>query len=142
MDRATRDGDDLAARPPSRGQTGGVDRSRTSRCPHSAELRRQEHPDLAHRTCASAARRGRRGSERQIARSRDDLFNRRTAERIRGGALSSILLRGGRLIDPASGLDGQYDVLVRNGSLAAVEPAGARINFGEATVFDAKGCWV
>jgi dihydroorotase len=32
------------------------------------------------------------------------------------------VLRGGRVIDPARGLDGRYDVAVRAGAIAAVEP--------------------
>ncbi len=48
----------------------------------------------------------------------------------------SILIRGGHVIDPATGLDGRTDVLLREGRVAAVGPhleaAGAR-------VFDADG---
>jgi dihydroorotase len=36
------------------------------------------------------------------------------------------LLRGGRVIDPAQGLDGRYDVAIRDGRIAAVEPEIAR----------------
>jgi dihydroorotase len=56
--------------------------------------------------------------------------------------LSSILLKGGRVIDPASALDGQYDVLVRDGEIAAVEPVGARSNLQDVTVIDVSGCWI
>jgi dihydroorotase len=56
--------------------------------------------------------------------------------------LKSILLRGGRLIDPAGGLDGEYDVLVRDGKIAAVERAGTRANSNEATLVDTSGCWI
>ena len=56
--------------------------------------------------------------------------------------MNSILLRGGRVIDPASALDGQYDVLVRDGAIAAVEPSSARGISHEATVVDASGCWI
>ncbi|MGA8444492.1 MAG: amidohydrolase/deacetylase family metallohydrolase, partial [Roseiarcus sp.] len=34
-----------------------------------------------------------------------------------------LLLRGGRVICPASGLDGNFDVAVRDGRIAAVEPS-------------------
>src|ERR1700733_9661338 len=41
-----------------------------------------------------------------------------------------LLLRGGRVIDPASGIDGLKDVAVRNGKIAAVQadilPTSAR----------------
>ncbi len=56
--------------------------------------------------------------------------------------MNSILLSGGRVIDPASGLDGGYDVLVRDGRIAAVERAGTRMNTQDATVVDAKQCWI
>ncbi len=56
--------------------------------------------------------------------------------------MNSTLLRGGRVIDPASGLDGQYDVLVRDGEIAAVERAGTRMNLPDAISIDVSGCWV
>src|ERR1700738_3857581 len=34
-----------------------------------------------------------------------------------------LLLRGGRVIDPASGVDGLKDVAIRNGKIAAVQPS-------------------
>ena len=34
-----------------------------------------------------------------------------------------LVLRGGRVIDPAGGIDGRFDVAVRSGTIAAVEPA-------------------
>src|SRR6201990_1952428 len=41
-----------------------------------------------------------------------------------------LLLRGGRVIDPAAGIDGQKDVAIRNGKIAAVQsdilPASAK----------------
>src|SRR4051812_9700397 len=37
--------------------------------------------------------------------------------------LYDLLLRGGRVIDPAQGLDGSYDVAVRGGRIAAVLPS-------------------
>ncbi len=54
--------------------------------------------------------------------------------------MNSILLRGGRVIDPASALDGDYDVLISEGEIAAVERAGTR--FDDATSVDARGCWI
>jgi dihydroorotase len=56
--------------------------------------------------------------------------------------LNSIMLRGGRVIDPASALDGEYDVLVRDGEIAAVERVGARMNAEDANIVDVTGCWV
>ncbi len=56
--------------------------------------------------------------------------------------MNSILLRGGRLIDPAGGLDGEYDLLVRDGKIAAVEPPGTGANSHDATLVDTSGCWI
>ncbi len=33
-----------------------------------------------------------------------------------------LLLRGGRVIDPAQGIDGAYDVAIKDGKIAAVTP--------------------
>lgn len=52
----------------------------------------------------------------------------------------SILVHGGRLLDPASGLDQIGDLRISNGRIAEI---GA--NFSPCTgevVFDARGCWV
>ena len=46
------------------------------------------------------------------------------------------------MIDPASALDGEYDVLLRDGEIAAVEPAGTRTNLPNATIVDVSGCWI
>jgi dihydroorotase len=56
--------------------------------------------------------------------------------------LNSILLRGGRVIDPAGAIDGQYDVLVRDGEIAAVERAGVLKNVEDALTVDVNGCWI
>ena len=46
------------------------------------------------------------------------------------------------MIDPASALDGQYDLLVRDGAIAAVERAGTQMNAHDASSVDASGCWI
>jgi dihydroorotase len=56
--------------------------------------------------------------------------------------LNPILLTGGRVIDPASALDGEFDLLVRDGKIAAVERAGTRVNSGDATIVPLIGCWI
>ncbi len=57
--------------------------------------------------------------------------------------MNSIVLKGGRVIDPASALDGEYDVLVRDGEIAAVERVGARMNLrGRKYQSTSTGCWV
>lgn len=52
--------------------------------------------------------------------------------------MQAILLRGGRVIDPASGLDAVRDVLLRDGKVAAIERAG-KIRAAGAEVIEAKG---
>jgi len=44
----------------------------------------------------------------------------------RDPAKFDLVLRGGRVIDPASGLDGVADVAIRDGKIAAVQPAIAK----------------
>jgi dihydroorotase len=51
-----------------------------------------------------------------------------------------VWLRGGRVIDPASGRDARGDVLIENGRIAAVE--AALESAGDAEVLDAEGLWV
>src|SRR5579863_3228954 len=56
--------------------------------------------------------------------------------------MSRILLRGGRLIDPAREIDETCDLLVAEGSVEAVERPGRLGLVEDATVIDAAGCWV
>ena len=53
-----------------------------------------------------------------------------------------LLLRGGRVIDPATGIDDYYDVLVIDGEIDALEPAGALELPDEAETLDCGGLWV
>jgi dihydroorotase len=46
------------------------------------------------------------------------------------------------VIDPASALDGDHDVLIRDGEIAAIERAGTRMNLPDATIVDVSGCWI
>ena len=50
-----------------------------------------------------------------------------------------LLIRGGRLVDPAAGLDGARDLLLRDG---VVERVGERLDAPDADVFDASGLLV
>ena len=53
-----------------------------------------------------------------------------------------LLINGGRVVDPASGIDGPRDILIRNGRVAAVA-RNIRLGRGvQAHVTDAKGLWV
>jgi dihydroorotase len=50
--------------------------------------------------------------------------------------MGRLLIKNGRVIDPASGLDAQRDVLLENGLVAAIEP---HIDAGDAEEYDAAG---
>jgi dihydroorotase len=56
--------------------------------------------------------------------------------------MSELLIRGGHVIDPASGVDGLRDVLLRDGKIAAVEAPGAFAALQVADAIDAAGCMV
>ncbi len=57
-------------------------------------------------------------------------------------AMTTTLIRGGRVIDPASRIDGIFDLLVTGGEIEAVEPGGTIAPADGAAVIDAAGCWV
>jgi dihydroorotase len=50
-----------------------------------------------------------------------------------------ILIRGGRILDPATDRDAPGDVLIEEGRIAAVENS---IEASDAEIVDAEGCWV
>ncbi|MGA7873839.1 MAG: dihydroorotase [Candidatus Binatus sp.] len=56
--------------------------------------------------------------------------------------MNSILFRGGRVIDPARALDGFFEVLVRDGKIAALESDRTGINLQAVTLVDVSGCWI
>lgn len=53
--------------------------------------------------------------------------------------MTSLLLKGGRLLDPGSGLDGWFDVRVSDGRIAAIGPD---LSVNDATLLDVKGLLV
>src|SRR6202521_2285060 len=53
-----------------------------------------------------------------------------------------LMLRGGRVIDPAFAIDGAYDVLVIDGEVDALEPAGTLDLPADAATLDCTGLWV
>ncbi len=53
-----------------------------------------------------------------------------------------LLLRGGRVIDPAFGIDGLYDVLVIDGEIDALEPTGTIEPPPDSETLDCSGLWV
>src|SRR5690242_17485917 len=142
MDRAARDGPGVAEGAPCVGQTGGADRSGPSCGTDSPELRRQEYPDLALRARAGAPRDSRRRPPSEAAGPRNRLFAGRFDEAVGECSVNTLLISGGRVIDPANGIDGAYDLLVVEGSIEAVEEPG-RIKAPEgAERLDASGMWV
>ena len=56
-----------------------------------------------------------------------------------GKQLTNFLLKGGRLVDPANGRDGQFDVRVKDGLLDAIAP---KLEPEGATVIDVKNLFV
>src|SRR5271168_920711 len=52
------------------------------------------------------------------------------------------MLRGGRVIDPASGIDDKYDVLVIDGEIDALEPPGSIEPPVDAETLDCNGLWI
>ncbi len=56
--------------------------------------------------------------------------------------MNSLLLTGGRVIDPANRIDAPGDVLIVNGKIAAVGPKAASQAPANVARFDAKGCVV
>jgi len=55
--------------------------------------------------------------------------------------MESLLIVGGRVIDPASGVDEELDVLLREGRVAALAPYG-KVRSRASRIFKAKGCIV
>ncbi len=53
--------------------------------------------------------------------------------------MSGLFLRGGRVIDPASGMDAVRDISIRDGRIANVSPAGALGAPSDSQVVDASG---
>ena len=57
--------------------------------------------------------------------------------------MSSLLIHGGRVIDPASGFDQTADVLIANGRIAAMDTQPGKLTAGDAEQsVDAEGCIV
>lgn len=56
--------------------------------------------------------------------------------------MTSMLISGGRVIDPAQRLDGDFDLLVIEGLLEEVAPAGRFAKVTDARLVDAAGKWV
>jgi dihydroorotase len=52
---------------------------------------------------------------------------------------AEVLIRGGHVLDPRTGLDGHHDVLIRDGQIAEIGSAGSLSPPDDAEVFDATG---
>jgi dihydroorotase len=55
---------------------------------------------------------------------------------------SSILIQHGRVIDPSQNIDGDFDVLIENGKIAAIDKPGQIPSSRAGKTIDAKGMWV
>ena len=56
--------------------------------------------------------------------------------------MKPILIRGGRVVDPSSGIDADRDVLLKDGRVSAIDAPGklnAAARQDAAEIFDAKG---
>ncbi|HJU12274.1 MAG TPA: amidohydrolase family protein, partial [Candidatus Binataceae bacterium] len=56
--------------------------------------------------------------------------------------MTSVMLKGGRVIDPSSRIDGLYDIVVIDGAIDSVHPCGSIIPPEVAMVLDCNGLWV
>ncbi|MGH7906451.1 MAG: dihydroorotase [Candidatus Binataceae bacterium] len=56
--------------------------------------------------------------------------------------MSTILFRGGRVIDPASGIDGHFDIVVKDGAIAGIERPSAFFGAANALTIDLAGKWI
>jgi dihydroorotase len=56
--------------------------------------------------------------------------------------MSSLLIRGGRLVDPKNGVDAERDLLIRDGMVAGVEAPGGFAGVDVDETLDATGCVV
>jgi len=56
--------------------------------------------------------------------------------------VTSILIRQGRVIDPANRVDAIFDLRVSDGKIEQLELTGRGSNAGSVTEIDASGCWV
>src|SRR5580658_2166766 len=56
--------------------------------------------------------------------------------------MSSVLIHGGCVVDPASGLDDQRDVLLRDGKVQSVDVPGSFATVSVTEKIDAAGCVV
>src|SRR4051812_38873404 len=56
--------------------------------------------------------------------------------------LLSILIKGGRVIDPSQNIDGEFDLLIEDGKISAIEKPGQIPASRAKEVIDAKSQWV
>ncbi len=56
--------------------------------------------------------------------------------------MNSLILTGGRIIDPVSGIDGSYDLTVVDGEIETLEPAGSVPVPGGGEVLDCARMWI
>ena len=60
----------------------------------------------------------------------------------RPGRLASVLLAGASIMDPVTGLDGTYDLMVEEGRITEIADAGSLTASGDAETVDGNGKFV
>jgi dihydroorotase len=60
----------------------------------------------------------------------------------RRGKSAAVIIRGGRVVDPASGVDTALDVLIEEGKVRSLADPGRLAAAGAVEEIDASGCWV
>ena len=53
-----------------------------------------------------------------------------------------LIIKNGRVIDPANNIDGKYDIVIEKGLIQSVTPSGKSSDDGSAKVIDAQDCIV
>jgi dihydroorotase len=57
-------------------------------------------------------------------------------------SLPTILIRGGRVIDPSRKIDGDFDILIEDGKISALDKPGSIPDKRAGRIIDAKGAWI
>ena len=53
-----------------------------------------------------------------------------------------IIIHGGKVVDAATAVDGEFDLLIEDGRIAAIEKPGVLKGHADAERVDANGQWV
>jgi len=56
--------------------------------------------------------------------------------------MKRLILKGGRAIDPASRVDGPFDLILDDGQIAGIVAPGGAAGLSDADTLDCTGCWI